>query len=950
MNPYFEHVSLAIILINCVLLALNDPIKDDLPWQVTVDNVLLGLYSAEMVLKILGMGFIMNRNAYLRDYWNILDFIIVVTAYIPLVFNSGSVDLKALRSLRVLRPLRTISSVKSLRTVVTTILTAIPLLINALFILFFVLFIFSIAGLQLFAGLLKKRCFDPVTGKVFFDENGKDIVCGARDCPLGFACGKTTYNPDNNLSNFDTIGNAFVIVFQVITLEGWSSIMYEIMEAFTPISLIYFILLVFIGAYFLLNILLAVIKATFSQNSHSKEVKEELSYDEKYAKLVEATKVNILDTMRRYRAGKGVRSEYFELKTNGTLEQTSKSETSYRSRKTLRDSPLFRKFSMALHKLAPKRIFSRNATAAHTLAPMTTNNAALTQDDRFEPENQDPPTENLEKKDSLLHLDKQATISADRELMRQPTQSDIIENKLTSSGPIMVSAHMNHVINILPAGSDKRIPEVKEESVEGSVLVSQGGSSNPSRRQSVKSRRSTQRKKSTGGPIRPVIDGFTKPSTDLMKPSTDPFRQSLIGIAGINKARPPQSEMRTLEMEDLFTENNHSIPPSELFERSSQTNHYHKPKMTKRKSEKRGKHASVHPKVSLLVPGGEDERSDNLQVSSMISSLSGLDRKPDRESSQLSSQVEAEPKVLKEEAQTFQRKTVKKSTSILKNIHDMEIKMIQRRRGGTKHSSIIKERTDEFEDLNIARADIFDNPDQDKFYIDIRAFKLVPVKSRVYESSSNQAVLPKIFERERDMILKDRLKKIHEKRTKMLYPLLNPNRKHKSGNNEEDPDEKNRFSGSTTQIPIRKRVKTQTGLSNPSQSVGIDKAPKPGLERSHTQRILKKSTNKPEGNKSSINAESQVEDNGLAKDKKAPLTNKNSSSANNVGLNQLGLAQIADDDPPMIYPEIQARIFQPVNEDNDEIPNLCPELNTLDETYLKFRVISRLFLYSHWMY
>lgn len=38
-----------------------------------------------MVLKIIGMGFIFNKQSYLRDYWNILDFVIVVTAYIPYI-------------------------------------------------------------------------------------------------------------------------------------------------------------------------------------------------------------------------------------------------------------------------------------------------------------------------------------------------------------------------------------------------------------------------------------------------------------------------------------------------------------------------------------------------------------------------------------------------------------------------------------------------------------------------------------------------------------------------------------------------------------------------------------------------------------------------------------------------------------------------------------------------
>jgi len=77
-----------------------------------MDNVFLGLYTVEMLIKIVAMGFFLQKNSYLRDTWNILDFIIVTTAYFPIFFSGGGINLSALRSLRVLRPLRTISSVK----------------------------------------------------------------------------------------------------------------------------------------------------------------------------------------------------------------------------------------------------------------------------------------------------------------------------------------------------------------------------------------------------------------------------------------------------------------------------------------------------------------------------------------------------------------------------------------------------------------------------------------------------------------------------------------------------------------------------------------------------------------------------------------------------------------------------------------------------------------------
>lgn len=49
--------------------------------------VFSGIYTMEMVMKILSRGFIFHKYAYLRDGWNWLDFIVVLLGYG--VFNSS---------------------------------------------------------------------------------------------------------------------------------------------------------------------------------------------------------------------------------------------------------------------------------------------------------------------------------------------------------------------------------------------------------------------------------------------------------------------------------------------------------------------------------------------------------------------------------------------------------------------------------------------------------------------------------------------------------------------------------------------------------------------------------------------------------------------------------------------------------------------------------------------
>ena len=108
----FEACTLIVILANTAVLAMEDPkATTQSPFLIMLDDVFLALYTIEMVFKIVGLGFICGPKTYLKDAWNILDFIIVVSAYFSMMMSGSSVNLSALRSFRVLRPLKTISGI-----------------------------------------------------------------------------------------------------------------------------------------------------------------------------------------------------------------------------------------------------------------------------------------------------------------------------------------------------------------------------------------------------------------------------------------------------------------------------------------------------------------------------------------------------------------------------------------------------------------------------------------------------------------------------------------------------------------------------------------------------------------------------------------------------------------------------------------------------------------------
>jgi hypothetical protein len=85
-QPAFEYTSIAIIVLNCITLAMEDPTAEEVSTlDLVFENIFQGLYTVEMLLKIIGMGFIFGQTAYLRDPWNILDFVIVMSAYLTLL-------------------------------------------------------------------------------------------------------------------------------------------------------------------------------------------------------------------------------------------------------------------------------------------------------------------------------------------------------------------------------------------------------------------------------------------------------------------------------------------------------------------------------------------------------------------------------------------------------------------------------------------------------------------------------------------------------------------------------------------------------------------------------------------------------------------------------------------------------------------------------------------------
>lgn len=105
------------------------------------------------------MGFIIHKQSYLRNGWNLLDFIVVISAILELVPSLQKENItKSLKSVRALRPLRFINAIPSMKKLVKILIASLPLLVKVVTLLSFVILIFGILGLHSFSGNLYYRC------------------------------------------------------------------------------------------------------------------------------------------------------------------------------------------------------------------------------------------------------------------------------------------------------------------------------------------------------------------------------------------------------------------------------------------------------------------------------------------------------------------------------------------------------------------------------------------------------------------------------------------------------------------------------------------------------------------------------------------------------------------------------------------------------------------------
>lgn len=148
-----------------IALAAEDPVEEESYRNKILnlfDYAFTGVFTVEMLLKVIDLGIILHPGSYLREFWNVMDAVVVICAAVSFGFDmsggeKGSVGqnlstIKSLRVLRVLRPLKTIKRVPKLKAVFDCVVNSLKNVVNILIVYILFQFIFAVIGVQLFNG------------------------------------------------------------------------------------------------------------------------------------------------------------------------------------------------------------------------------------------------------------------------------------------------------------------------------------------------------------------------------------------------------------------------------------------------------------------------------------------------------------------------------------------------------------------------------------------------------------------------------------------------------------------------------------------------------------------------------------------------------------------------------------------------------------------------------
>ncbi|KAL7745487.1 hypothetical protein ACLKA6_015487 [Drosophila palustris] len=292
-HPLFSLFIITTILVNCILM-----IMPTTPTVESTEVIFTGIYTFESAVKVMARGFILCPFTYLRDAWNWLDFVVIALAYVTMGIDLG--NLAALRTFRVLRALKTVAIVPGLKTIVGAVIESVKNLRDVIILTMFSLSVFALMGLQIYMGVLTQKCIKkfPLDGSwgnltdenwAYHNRNNTNWyseddgisyplcgnISGAGQCDDDYVCLQGFGpNPNYGYTSFDSFGWAFLSAFRLMTQDFWEDLYQLVLRAAGPWHMLFFIVIIFLGSFYLVNLILAIVAMSYDELQKKAEEEE----------------------------------------------------------------------------------------------------------------------------------------------------------------------------------------------------------------------------------------------------------------------------------------------------------------------------------------------------------------------------------------------------------------------------------------------------------------------------------------------------------------------------------------------------------------------------------------------------------------------------------------------------------------------------------------------------
>uniref|UniRef100_K3WWJ6 Calcium-channel protein CCH1 n=1 Tax=Globisporangium ultimum (strain ATCC 200006 / CBS 805.95 / DAOM BR144) TaxID=431595 RepID=K3WWJ6_GLOUD len=309
-SAWFSRLVQIVIVISCANLIIDDPHpemslnppSDELTRALTIMNdMILFILFLEFVVKVGAFGFgfeylrvsifhvderlgYVNKQAYMENKWNQLDFVLLLIAIADAIAMGISPTMRVagvFRAGRVLRPLRILNHYQEMKAILTAVAQSVPQVGNVFALCMLVYIIFGVVGRSIFAGKLYS-CNDPAVKTaaqcvgffLMFPDGALDLQeATAKGIPGGAILVPRVWS--NARFSFDHIGVAFLALLEMTSLK-WIDKVFAAMDIVaenkqpvqdhSPMFAVFFVLYVYIGSLFAIRLFVGVLVEQFQRN------------------------------------------------------------------------------------------------------------------------------------------------------------------------------------------------------------------------------------------------------------------------------------------------------------------------------------------------------------------------------------------------------------------------------------------------------------------------------------------------------------------------------------------------------------------------------------------------------------------------------------------------------------------------------------------------------------